>query len=345
MNILIFLLFSLILLCGRYCLVNSIRVMPKNIAYWYFFILLLIISGFRYNVGYDYPVYYNHIVESSTWAIENFEFIPRCFLIASKRLNMPWLFFFLFSFTTLGLFFTAIKKFSVDTYVSLVIFFTLFFLTSLSSVRQWLAIALVFYSYKYIQERSFIKFLFCVVLAGNCHTTAYIAILLYPMFWWIPSNIIIFSSLALFFLHDKLLTLILNILNLGKYQIYLENMAFSNRGGGKVAFVYYVLIFINLFFYFYFKLYKKNSDEKRLIAITTFGITFHSMLGTSTGLRLAYYFYIFFIVLEPVVFKRVKEKKFQYIILFCFYLFYLLFLYVDSMNDQGYTRYLFYFLK
>lgn len=348
MKVLIFLLVLAIVLNGRYTLVSNsnIKIMPKKISYWYFFCILSVFTCFRYNVGYDYPQYYSYLIEGrNSWAGEHFELIPRLILILSQSLNAPWLFFTIIGFFILFFIFKTIEDFSVDTYSSLIIFITLFYLTSLSSVRQWLAISIIFYSYKYIKQKRIIPFCLCVFVAGNCHTSAYLAIIIYFIYNYISNKIIIFSALLTMLFSKRIINSLLILLDLGKYQSYIENTVLSGNGASKINYVYYLLIFLNLLLYFYLKLEKSNNENTSLIAVTTFGVFFPSIFGTSTGLRISYYFYIFFILLEPYMINRIKEKKVKYVFLLFFYCFFILFLLVDLKHDQGYSKYTFYFLK
>lgn len=348
MNVLIFLLLVAIVLNGRYTIVNNknIRIMPKKIAYWYFFCIIAILTCFRYNVGFDYPQYYNYLIDKDNkWPVENFELIPRFILIIARYLDAPWLFFTIIGFFILFFIFKTIEDFSYEVYPSLIIFLTLFYLTSLSSVRQWLAISIIFYSYRFIKRRKFLYFLLCVAVAGNCHTTAYLSILIYFIYNNVSSKIIIFLSLLTKIFSKKIINIILVLFDLGKYQSYIENTVLSGTGATKVNYVYYILIFFNLFLYFYLKIWKSSKEEEALISVTTFGVFFPSIFGTSTGLRISYYFYIFLILLEPFMIAHIKEKNIKYLFLFLFYFFYLLFLVIDMRNDQGYTKYIFYFFK
>lgn len=343
MMVLSFLLLIAIIFVGRYE-ICSYKLMPQKVGYWYFFIIIFILSAFRFDVGYDYMTYYNFILAGKdSWAIKNFELIPRLLMMFSIKMNSPWIFFFISSFVILFLFFLAISEESTDFYVSLIIFITLFYLSSLSTIRQWLAIAILFYGFKYVKSKKFFRYLICVLLAFYCHASAIISIAVYFLYNLKKSKFIISFSLLGFVFGKKILNLFLRMFSLGKYMHYLEDTALSNRGSGKIQYVFLLLIFFSLFVLWN----TCNNDKKslRFLAVVSFGIIFPNMLGSAIGSRVSTYFYIFLIYLIPLVCNHIKETITKFIIMVPFYLYHLLHLYIDSVNDKGYTNYSLYFFR
>lgn len=346
MAILSFSLIFALITIGFSKLSNKIDLMPFNIGYWYFFIFIWFITVFRYNVGYDYPIYYEYLINyQNNWAIKKFELIPRIILKVALYLHSPLFFFICINTIILFLFFKSIYEDAEYKFFSLLIFLTLFYLTSLSAIRQWLALSIIFYSYKYIKKKELLKYFICIIIAGNCHTTAFIAIVLYFLFNYTKNvKFVALLEVSLIFLIKLIFPIVLKIFPLFKYINYLNNTSLNNNGAGKIVYIYYLIIVFQVILLFK----KKTIDEeiKKLIIITLFGLQFTFILGTSTGLRLGYYFYIFLIYTLPSLICEIKEfNKNKYLAYIPFMLYYFLFLYIDSKNNSGYSHYTLYFFK
>ncbi len=82
---------------------------------------------------------------------------------------------------------TKLKKDSVA--MSMLVFFFVFFSSSFNIMRQYMAIAIVAYSFRFIFEKKLIRFILTVLLAATFHTSAIIIIPLY--FLWTKKDKII----------------------------------------------------------------------------------------------------------------------------------------------------------
>lgn len=76
-----------------------------------------------------------------------------------------------------------IKKYS-DNYLLSVIMYVclLFFYFSMTGLRQFFAIILILYSFRYVKTKKIIPFILSIVLASSFHVTSMICLLLYPMY-------------------------------------------------------------------------------------------------------------------------------------------------------------------
>ena len=74
-----------------------------------------------------------------------------------------------------------LKKESCYPVASLVIYFVLLFKPSEYLYRQWMAVIILFFSYKFIRDRKLIKFLCCCILAAFFHRSALLFVIAYPL--------------------------------------------------------------------------------------------------------------------------------------------------------------------
>jgi transmembrane protein EpsG len=68
---------------------------------------------------------------------------------------------------------------NINVGLAIFIFMTLFYFGSYNILRQYIAIGIVFYSYKYLIKKDFYKFLFLIIFAALFHITALIVLPIY----------------------------------------------------------------------------------------------------------------------------------------------------------------------
>ena len=342
MIVLLFLLMSIVLLCGRYKITNDVYVNKvSRIAFNTFAIFVLFfVTCFRYNVGYDYHTYYNYVIAEKSWGAEFFEFVPRMILLLARYFNAPLMFFAVINGAILILVIKEIYDESIVPFESLVFFITMFYFGSLSTVRQWLGIAIIFYGFRYVVQRKFIKYLLCVIVATLCHTSAIISIVIYFVYNFFSVPFALFCMCVGFLLGPKVMNILFRIPVFVVYEHYIDS-GFT-AGGNKIQYIYYLLFFFSLIIYF---LSKNRAKFGRLISIIAVGIVCSRVFGATMGGRMALYFYVFFILLIPYLFEELKPSYLRKFYLIPFYLYYVLFLYTDSIHNKGYTNYILYFFK
>ena len=64
----------------------------------------------------------------------------------------------------------------------MLIFYFKFYASSLNLMRQWIAVAIIFYSFHFIQDGQTKKYLFCVILAMLFHNSAIIGIIIWLIY-------------------------------------------------------------------------------------------------------------------------------------------------------------------
>lgn len=155
-------------------------------------VLILIISsviGFRYQVGRDYWSYASayEIITSKPTLVEAHKWysIEESFFLISF-LTKIWGGTFqsvllIYGFLTTFFFLMGIWYFRKDIRVEWAILYysTTLFFGSFNTIRQYLAMAIIFYAFRYVIEKKPIRYCVYVLLAMFFHTSAFIAILVY----------------------------------------------------------------------------------------------------------------------------------------------------------------------
>lgn len=155
-----------------------------NLAIFFAAIPFILVSGFRYAVGTDYwPTYYTgfyRVLEGNEF--DRFEFGYLAIVkIIQKFTDNAFVLIFCLSILFVGFTFKAIKEQSQDILFSIFLLVaTRYFFISMNAVRQFLAMAIMLYSMKYILSRQRNKFLLWMFIAFSIH---YMAILFLPMYY------------------------------------------------------------------------------------------------------------------------------------------------------------------
>jgi len=143
-------------------------------------IIFTIVFGLRYNVGIDYANYTDSYILND---FERMEFLFRSIseFLVSQNVHIT-VFFSLWVF--LQIFFLIIS-FKNEKFLLPALIFTLFagqyFLLWMNVIRQDVAACIFIFSITFIVQKSFIKYLLCIVVAFGFHKTAILLLLIYPI--------------------------------------------------------------------------------------------------------------------------------------------------------------------
>lgn len=334
----VFFLSIVIVIIGRYNIVNKHRIMPTKIAYPYVCLFIIGITIFRYDVGIDWSHYYSYIYpELNLSVVENFELIPRQIYIIADFFKSPLLVFILHQGVALILFFICFSKYSVSRYESYIVFLCVFYLEFLSYIRQWLAIAILFYGFRYVKEKQIIKYIICASIAFFCHRSSIIAaICIYCIYNYVSIKLCIVCCLIALLFGKELINILAGT-NL-PYIKYFRNIDLFDVSG-RYSKIFYVLLWCGCFFLL------KHSDfyQKKILSIVLFGITLPFIFGGHLGSRIGSYFYFYYVLLIPEAITHLRNKRCSNVIMFFFYLYFLLLLFVNSNSGtSAYIPYQFY---
>lgn len=287
-----------------------------NISGFFFsFLILFTFSAVRFNVGYDYGTYYKLIedVLKEEIAYSRLEYFNRVLIDVSRYINFPQLFFIISSFLVCFLVFITIKRNSIQTDISIWYFigFPLFFMQSLTIIRQWIAIAFVFYGINFLKNNRYVFYLLTIFIASLWHQTAFVGLMIIPLFYFKSTkglNIILLLSAPILY------NILPEIIVRSDYAFLLKAQEYINNGIGEGN-VNTKIIFIAIFFdvvnlLFYDKITKKDIFSEKLITIYNFGVVFFVIFQRFgfIGGRGASYFLVFLILIAPY-YKNILSVK------------------------------------
>ena len=171
-------------------LVPSVFKRRKSQVWAYFFILVLF-SGIRYGMSYDYFMYVSFI----EGGYNHTEAIPAMIETLARNLNSPPLYFVLTSCMVTAFVMLSIYRASSNISLSTFLYVGLpmFFFQDLSTVRQAMASSIIFYLIVRLGQRrvllsgksnkQFLEVVFLISIAFLCHKAAIVALILF--FPWV----------------------------------------------------------------------------------------------------------------------------------------------------------------
>lgn len=296
----------------------------------------------RYNVGYDYGTYYNLIVNEShelIWLL----FSPLSALIAEIAIyyHSPQLLFIIFGIPTYILIFSTFKKYSSRYALSVLMFLSLDYFGTLSTIRQALAVAITFYAFRYVKEKKILKYSLFIALASLFHTSAIIAIIIY----WLPR--LQFNKLIIGCIVGYMLKAVAfdSMQKFGIYDNYLTED--SHIEGGKFT----QLIIYGIYAFCVYTWVKQNKRCSRdYVNIITVGIMMYLIFGPHLGARVGLYFIVFIYLLLPNLIDRLSVRSrnlWTAIWSYIFILYFILYLCMPFIkgNNSFYIPYKVFFLS
>lgn len=306
-----------------------------SLLIWSAIITLCIVGMFRFDVGWDYPAYYNSVLEYSSLEKRKFELFNYLLIGCAYYLNSPFIVFGLYAGLTYYFILTTLKQHSVDFKLAFLIFFFIFYIFSFGAIRQALALSITFWGWRYIKSQCFFRYLLVCIVAMLFHSSAIIALLVYPAYHWLNFKKIVIISILLFS-GMQLLVYILEYI--GLYAVYLNQV--EDFSGG--AFIRFYYVFFVLILFVLFKQRSRDIDTLRLFNIVCFGVAFPFIFGAHMGTRLGYFFLFYLMLLVPKVLSLYSWKiRLICIIGVAIYFLMLLFVSTRNLEKSPYTPYRF----
>lgn len=293
----------------------------KNILTILSAIPFILVSALRYDVGtdyfYRYVPDYNSIVNGGN--VDNLEIgfkllINLCILITKDYQIL----FIVTSIITITLFMYTIQKQSKNKALSITIFLLGgFFFQSLNILRQYMAIAIVFFSYRYLLKNKYPIFIVSVVLAFFIHNASIVCLimLLLKDREILNFKTILIVALIIFIFGTPLINLFKSIAQNTRFNVYIDSL--YDRGDMRKLTILSNLI-IYIFMYLQYIVKRKNNTviKEDIFYINMQGATLiFIMLSSKFYLffRIAYYFMIYQIFSIPYFIKTIDtEKLYQY---------------------------------
>lgn len=302
----------------------------RHILMFLSFLPVFLVSAFRYKVGVDYMSYtyiFQNINEGKSAHTEiGYQLLNR--LVGLYTDDAQWI-YAVVAAISLGLIFYGTYRYSVKPAFSFFLFITMGYLfSSFNILRQYVAIALIYASLKWVKENRFFPYLIICLIAMTFHKTAIIMI---PFFFLVQlrlkqSYLLIMTIVGACCipLRGVLTTLLVNTF----YPQYAGTNLIAPLSAFE--FLYYALVFGLVLF---LALRYKNvffNDKYNLILFNSafFSFLIYLCLSFVPEInRIAVYLEFPVILLIPRVFaceKNKKVKRFYYAFAVCFFLLFFL---------------------
>lgn len=281
----------------------------RLIYYGLFSAILILFSGFRYKVGTDYESY-STVYENVLWGWESTEVGFELLIKLMDKINLGFVgVIFFTSLLTIIFAASAIKKLNCGIH-SLYIYFTvpLFYLLSLNTIRQTLAVAIFMYATRFARNSDPFKYFSLVGLAATFHISALLLAPVYILANKKPTYAILAMCLLAGIVFAFNISLLVSFL--GFHPVYLVEKQVS-------ILPQLVLSFVSaIFFIKYHSSSASRFPEAPLanyLSIST-GVCFASLfttVGADYILRLTSYFTWSVIILIPCYINRLRylEKR------------------------------------
>lgn len=306
------------------------------------FLVLFFISGFRgINVGIDTPTYiewfeeFNRIGWERTFSTKKdveFGWLLINYWV-SKISHNPQLLIIVVSFLILSLHFMFLKKTSKNIFISIILFLSFnHFFTSMCSLRQFIAMGIVFFVYPMLIEKKYIKVFILMAIAFFFHYSTLIfdiGILLAFLFSKKKRWIWIFLLFSFFSVPVFVKLFNLLISGIPKYSYYMLSRTANSVGKLRTV---YIIIEICLIVYVLMNKKLKSREMNIECILITFSITI-GLLGAKIPLmfRLGYYFEYFLLLLVPeLIVASTKKITLEFYTVYFSFLFYAYYLYENS---------------
>lgn len=305
-----------------------------KIAFPWLTALLILFSCFRYGVGYDYHAYVDIINHVNQIELEP---LSELIINISRHFQNEQLFFTISSLIiTLPIFYLFVNK-TANPNLALLIFFTFpyFFLSSLTIVRQWMAISVFMFGFSFLYKRNVFTNLLVILTSFFLHYSAVIVIplvlfrkiLIRPLSWYTYIFLLILPLLYLAFAKE-IHNLIINIAP--KYAAYIN----SGDNGINILIFYSVLIVIFMLF-----MIRINHPVQWLyVNASAIGLSMLTLLSTisEASMRASYYYLIFLIpALVNSIETMISTQRYRMIVIIIGFIVLLIQLYLGFINKNA----------
>lgn len=227
----------------------------------------------------------------------------------------------------------------MNVWLGMLVFYTLFYNESLNMIRQWMAMSVLIYGFKYLVEQRWGSYLLCVLFATTFHSSGLVGILFLLVYYLlsvvndnakilvslssrkislkVTITVLVTTLLAFLFLNTQVISTLLNGIGKSDYVAgYMKNeIYFSLIRLLNVLPMVLLYIFRN-------KTIKK--DARYFFAITVFSSIAVAQFSTVTtfGGRILDFFTMYNVYTMPLLTKNSKALKFLVIVYCIFYWWY-----------------------
>ncbi len=298
--------------------------------------VLVYFAGFRDGLGHDYDGYYDLLINGS---FNEYTFKEPGFSLFSNVVYhtelSPVFFFLIMAIITNYLFITSFYRYK-NIFLIIFIYLTvsIYYFNTFNLVRQMAAASIFMYSIRFVEERKFLHYLLCILLATSFHTSA---IYLLPIYFIVNRN---YSNRSLLIILNgsiiigQLLKLDLSSF-MSKY-LTLYYWYFDGNDDTVYESGYLTLLFnIVLILLIIYK--KKDEDVRYKVALNLFfiGVILYNLIPSFYFIfRFAAYFIIFAPIILPSLNVIFPKKIWESILIFIFGGMFIFMLYSNSDNPK-----------
>ena len=311
------------------------RIYIKNLPLLFFFFFLTLLIMLRHeSIGADtvnYLSIFDHNARMS-WSSIGKSTAEIAFQIMNKLLAListdHHFYIAATGFFVSALIYPTYRRIAHDTALTIVLFCTMStFVMMFSGIRQMLAVGLGFIAYEFTRKKKFVFFILTVVLAVLFHTSAFIIVLMYPLYH------IKITKKWMFFVVPILLAVL--IFNKPIFS-FLSSIAerYTNYQGSVTSTGAYTMIVLFAFF----AIFSYVIPDEKLLDSETIGLRNFLLLALVLqmfaplnvwAMRMNYYFIIFIPLLIPRIIELSSVRWNQFakwgrIIMIVFFLMYFL---------------------
>lgn len=309
----------------------------KDVFYKFNFILLFIFASCRYGIGADYVQYEDFFQKAKeislvdfNYFFNNFHSIEYGYLLLESLIKQFTTEYQIMLLAMNIIMFSFLYK-GIERYpnknIQLFIFYCFIYLFYITSIyRQGLAMCILYYSLKYIEEKKFLKYLFFCVIAGLFHKISFLMIIVYffsnikfsKKLYIILSCISILS--AYFFLTGNLVKFLNSNFNSLQFvrRVYYYYFVKSNGNFNGVSFLGYCQRLMLMTVVIFFKKKMPDYMSNLLIICPLIFFTFSNvgvLAGRISGVFLIYYMCYFAYLLKNEK-KSIKILLSGYVLLY-----------------------------
>lgn len=243
-------------------------------------------------------------------------------ILVFQFFDKPRIFLYILSFIFNYSVYKFIKDNSKNYLASVLMYITLlFFYQSMSMMRQFFSLSIVLLSFRLVKNRKLFLYIIMIFIASLFHSTAWLALLIYPMYYLKYTRkrvaIIIIFSFIVFIGINEVYPLVSSLLNRSTYY---SSMIGNKNFGNFISTLIYLVIYV-----FSMHVIKNGSIEKNGFYLYSFIFTmaiFLISINMAVLSRASQYFSILSIVALPnLIEENVTKNKLFYnmIIFFCFF--------------------------
>lgn len=310
----------------------------------YMFLMVIIpaiFAGMRYEIGSDYGLYklsYDNYSKMSYFTFQRYGGISLevgyfyLTKVAQLIFNNYQGVLFLAAILSYGLAIITMKRYGKygNLGIMLLIYFILYYAPSYNIVRQIIATSIIFYGFKYIEQKKIIKYAITVIIATTFHTSALFCIPLYFLnfssekFSKTKQTIIVVSAFALPLCFNLIFGYLSGFSIFSKYtSVYASQLSYSNNIMTIILRLPILIpIVINAK-----KMIKKDTQNRFLILLYLLEFTAILMgFYMHWAFRIMYYCMFAEVLLVPQIIRNCKSKN-KLIVCVYFIMYYIYYFY------------------